>query len=153
MFNSGDRDVDLIVIHCSATPPAMDIGVQVIDKWHKENGWEECGYHFVIRRNGLVESGRDLTKTGAHAKGYNHNSIGLCLIGGVDNYHKPKNNYTHAQMQSLKFMLTELSREFKGALVVGHGDLPQANKDCPCFNVKNYCIEYGVGIGYFKGKS
>ena len=152
MFDTGDRHVDLIVVHCSATPPTMDIGVRVIDKWHKENGWDGCGYHFVVRRNGLVESGRDLTRRGIHAKGYNRNSIGLCLIGGVDNHHDPENNFTQNQMEALKFMLTKLSEQFAGIAIVGHGDLPEVSKDCPCFDVRTFCKENGVDAGKFKAK-
>jgi N-acetylmuramoyl-L-alanine amidase len=152
LFDAGNRHINLIVVHCSATPPSMDIGVRVIDKWHRENGWEGCGYHFVVRRNGLVESGRDLMKIGAHAKGNNHNSIGLCLIGGVDNYHQPENNYTKAQMDTLKFMLEKLSEQFAGIAIVGHHDLQGAHKDCPCFDVKAFCMENSINAGKYEGK-
>jgi len=85
------RIIDTVIVHCSATKPSMDIGVDVIRQWHMNKGWSDIGYHYVIRRNGAVELGRDLDKDGdvdeeigAHAYGHNATSIGICLIGGVD---------------------------------------------------------------------
>ena len=44
---------DTIVIHCSATPKDMDIGVEKIKHWHTvDNGWDDIGYHYVIKRDG-----------------------------------------------------------------------------------------------------
>ena len=51
-----------IIIHCSATKPSMDIGVKEINEWHLQRGWSGIGYHYVIRRNGDLETGRDLLK-------------------------------------------------------------------------------------------
>ena len=151
LFDSGSRKINLIVVHCAATPPSMDIGARVIDQWHRENGWDGCGYHFVVRRNGLVESGRDLTLKGIHAKGHNNNSIGLCLIGGVDNHHQPENNFTMNQMTTLKFMLTKLSEQYH-APILGHRDLPDVIKDCPCFDVRTFCKENNIESGSYKEK-
>ena len=152
LFDSGSRKINLIVVHCAATPPSMDIGVRVIDQWHRENGWNGCGYHFVVRRNGLVESGRDLTLKGIHAKGHNSNSIGLCLIGGVDNYHQPDNNFTKNQMDTLKFMLAKLTEQYKGIAVLGHKDLYGVTKECPCFDVASFCKENSINAGKYEGK-
>ena len=76
------REIDAIVIHCSYTPPSMDIGVREIYDWHvNDNGWKDIGYHYVIRRNGNIEIGRPEHTPGAHVAGHNHNTIGLCLVG------------------------------------------------------------------------
>ena len=79
-----ERDsTDTIVIHCSATPSNMDIGVDKIRKWHvDDNGWDDIGYHYVIRRDGTLEIGRDEAMVGSHARAVNGTSIGVCLIGG-----------------------------------------------------------------------
>lgn len=58
------RIIDTIIVHCSATKPSMDIGVEAIRQWHMNKGWSDIGYHYVIRRNGVVELGRDLDKDG-----------------------------------------------------------------------------------------
>src|SRR5690606_114532 len=82
--NNSNRFINLLVIHCAATTPLMDIGAKEIDVWHKQRGWSKIGYHFVIRRNGVIEKGRDISEVGAHVEGYNKNSIGICMVGGID---------------------------------------------------------------------
>ena len=74
------KKTDSIIIHCAATKPSMDIGYQEIRKWHVEdNGWDDVGYHFIIRRNGKYEKGRPEGYSGAHAPSHNSRSIGICL--------------------------------------------------------------------------
>ena len=69
-FRRMARTYETIILHCGATPPSMDIGAHVIDKWHRARGWAQCGYHYVIRRNGKIDRGRHISIRGAHAKGY-----------------------------------------------------------------------------------
>lgn len=136
------RKVNLILIHCSATPPDMDIGAKEIDKMHKARKFRMIGYHVVIRRNGRVEGGRELDEQGAHAKGFNENSIGICLIGGVKEDGKtPDFNYTANQMKSLDRLVETLKYEYPDAEVLGHRDLPNVTKACPCFDVRQYFTE------------
>ena len=68
------RRIDSIIIHCTASPDYMDIGVKEIDRWHKDRGWSQIGYHYVVRRNGEIERGRPIEQQGAHAKGANQTS-------------------------------------------------------------------------------
>lgn len=137
------RDIVLIVIHCSATRETEDIGVAEITQWHKAQGWGTCGYHYVIRRSGVVEIGRIEDQVGAHAKGHNFNSIGICLVGGVDANDKSKAefNYTKMQMRSLDRLVTDLTGRFPRAEVLGHRDLPNVAKACPCFDVRAWWYE------------
>ncbi len=58
------RTINLFVIHCADTYATMDIGVKEIDGWHRKRGWSGIGYHFVIRRNGIVETGRTSKSNG-----------------------------------------------------------------------------------------
>lgn len=130
------RSIDKIVIHCSATPPSMDIGAVAIDEWHRiENRWSGIGYHKVIRRNGAVEQGRDLERVGAHAKGHNSHSIGICMVGGVNSEGKAENNFTLHQFSALLDELIALTADYPDAVIVGHRDLPGVRKSCPCFDV------------------
>lgn len=130
------RKINKIIIHCSATKASQDIGVKEIDAWHKKQGWEEIGYHFVIRRNGRCEKGRDIEKIGAHCKGHNADSIGICLVGGIDNNGKPQNNFTDAQFQTLRKLVADLKQKYPQATIHGHNEF--ANKACPCFDVKEF---------------
>ena len=76
------RPLNRIIIHCSDTTASQDIKASDIRQWHIERGWSDIGYHFVIRRDGLIDLGRDISTKGAHAKGHNHDSIVVCLVGG-----------------------------------------------------------------------
>ena len=139
------RRIDYIVVHCSATPANMDIGAAEIDKWHRERGFSKIGYHYVIRRNGTVEKGRDVSEVGAHVAGHNTNSIGVCLVGGVDANNKSKAdfNYTYAQMEALDVLLGDLlggildPKYSPNVKIVGHRDL-DPGKACPCFDVRRW---------------
>lgn len=132
----------LIVVHCADTPESMDIGAAEIDKWHRDKGWSAIGYAFVIRRDGTIEKGRDLdndgdstNETGAHAAGFNAQSIGICLVGG-----KPGFNFTDNQMSSLRFLIDSLTTKFYGIDLIGHCDLPGVTKSCPCFDTKHWYL-------------
>lgn len=141
---------DYIVIHCSATRPEMDIGVEDIRRWHQAKGWKDIGYHFVIRRNGNVQSGRNIHSVGSHVKGYNAVSVGICLVGGLDKGSQPADNFTPSQRRNLRTLVAELQKRFPTAKVLGHRDLsPDLNKDgkitknewlkdCPCFDVATF---------------
>ena len=79
------KDVQFITLHCSATRPTQVAGVKEIRAWHKKKGWSDIGYHFVVRRDGTIEKGRDESIKGAHCAAKNGNvaSIGICMVGGV----------------------------------------------------------------------
>lgn len=132
------RNINQIIVHCSATPPSQMVSADDIRRWHKDKGWSDIGYHYVIRRNGEIESGRDISKIGAHAKGHNSASIGICLIGGINENGKADDNYRIIQYQSLKTLIHILQITFPIDSIVGHRDLPKVNKDCPCFDVQSW---------------
>lgn len=134
------RHINKIIIHCAATKPTMDVGVKEIRQWHttpkpKGNGWTDVGYHFVIRRDGVVETGRPLQQSGAHTTGQNKNSIGVCLVGGLAADGKtPESNFTDSQWNALEECVRGLSAKYPSATVHGHNEF--AAKACPCFDVK-----------------
>jgi len=130
------RAINRIIIHCAATKPGMDIGVKEIRKWHVEgNRWNDVGYHYVIRRNGDIEKGRNDAISGAHVAGHNADSIGICLVGGIDDAGKPASNFARAQWAALEHLVKELMALYPGAAVSGHNDWTTA-KACPSFNAK-----------------
>lgn len=135
---------DYIVVHCAATRPSMDIGAREIGQWHKrDNGWLAIGYHFVIRRDGTVEEGRKVDQVGSHVKNYNSISVGICLVGGVDDELKPQYNFTKEQEVSLKAKLQELKKKYPVAVIKGHRDF-DSGKACPSFDVSKWIKEHGV---------
>lgn len=133
------RGIDKIILHCSATPPTQDIGAGDIRRWHKARGWADIGYHYVIRRDGSLEVGRDEAKVGAHVKGHNQGSLGICLVGGTTLAGEPMYNFTGAQMVRLKALMRTLMARHKSARVHGHNEF--SDKACPTFDVQVWAEE------------
>lgn len=132
------EDILWIVIHCSATSPDMNWTAEDIRLEHLRRGFDDIGYHYVVCRDGTRETGRPEWMPGAHAYGYNRNSLGICLSGGVDERTKKKaqNNFTVFQFDELRFnLLPELTERYPAAEIVGHRDLPGVKKACPSFDV------------------
>lgn len=130
------RKIAHIVIHCSATPPGQDIGASEIRSWHLARGWSDIGYHWVVRRNGWLDKGRGEAVPGAHVEGWNRNSIGICLVGGVDEQGEPDPNFTEAQYRALAGLLREIRARHPRAEIAGHRDFPGVKKACPSFDVR-----------------
>ena len=130
------KRTDYIVIHCSATPPTMDIGAETIRGWHRARGWGDIGYHYVLRRNGVAEAGRPFDEVGAHAQGHNHNSVAICYVGGVDAQGNPEDNRTDNQKDGLRALVAMCRMLYPDAEVLGHRDLPGVAKACPSFDAK-----------------
>lgn len=137
-------DVKFLVVHGSATQASMDVTVKDIDRWHREKGWRMVGYHFVITRQGVVQMGRPLEWSGAHALGFNDKSLGICMVGGADAKGKSENNYTLDQFAALGELLLNLQSEYPGAKIVGHRDLPGNTTACPGFDVQKWAKETNV---------
>ena len=128
------RNIKYIVVHCADTPKGKKFDINDVRKWHiEEGGWSDIGYHYVILLDGTIQLGRDLKTPGAHVKGYNSNSIGICYIGGANG----EDTRTNEQKASLVYLISTLRRMFKKSIVLGHRDFKNVNKDCPCFNVES----------------
>ncbi|MCF7995413.1 MAG: N-acetylmuramoyl-L-alanine amidase [Chromatiaceae bacterium] len=137
------RAINMIVVHCSASPPGMDIGAEEIDRWHRQRGWSGIGYHKVVRLDGTIELGRDLDDDGdvdehigAHAFGFNRHSLGIVYIGGVDSDGKPKDTRTSAQRLVLLNEVAAWARQYRVPVdsVKGHYEL-DGGKACPSFDM------------------
>jgi N-acetylmuramoyl-L-alanine amidase len=130
------REINKIIIHCSATPEGKDISVETIRDWHLKRGWSDIGYHYVIDLDGKVHAGRPIEKTGAHVKGHNTGSIGICYVGGVEQDGKtPKDTRTKEQKVALDNLLFTLTDVFVGATIHGHNEF--SSKACPSFDVQS----------------
>lgn len=111
------------IVHCSASTHG---DVKEIRRWHQARGWQDIGYHFVIRPDGEVEVGRMLHEMGAHCEGYNRDSIGTCLIGNTE--------FTPAQFATLRRLHAMLQALFPGITAHGHREF-NPHKTCPNFAV------------------
>ena len=147
-YNAGTKNrttTDFIAVHCSATKPSMNIGAADIDRWHRQRGFKCLGYHFVIKRDGTVEEGRPVDQVGAHVENWNSVSVGVCMVGGVSekDVNIAENNFTEAQFESLKKVVTDLKKRYPKASVQGHRDFPKVAKSCPSFDAKAWAKQNG----------
>lgn len=150
------RTVDLIVIHCSASPNGRFITASDIDVWHWQRGFRRqaswlgvlnpnlkaIGYHYVIYTTGAIATGRALDEIGAHCYGYNRNSIGICMAG--------TDRFTPQEWKALASLIGVLKERYPRARICGHRDLsPDVDGDgivekwewlktCPGFNVADW---------------
>lgn len=130
------RQIDKLIIHCSATAEGKDFTVADITRWHKQRGFDTIGYHYVIYRDGSIHEGRDVNRVGAHCSGYNAKSIGICYIGGLASDNKtPKDTRTDKQKAALWTLLRELVCLYPDAEIYGHRDF--SAKACPSFDARN----------------
>ena len=134
------KRTDFIVVHCAATKPSMDIGRKEIDQWHRKRGWLKIGYHFVIRRDGSVEKGCEVDEVGAHVLNHNSNTVGICLVGGLDENMKPEANFTEAQYEALKVLIFQLLTLYPDAKIKGHCDF-EKGRACPPFDAEAWWNE------------
>ena len=127
------REINKIIVHCSATREGENYEVAEIRKWHLARGFSDIGYHFYIDLHGEIHKGRDISKIGAHCKGHNRNSIGICYCGGVEADGKtPKDTRNEKQKTALLAVLRTLKAMYPYSCIHSHKDF--ANKACPSFD-------------------
>lgn len=142
------RKINYIVVHCSATREDCSLTVEDLRREHLHRGFQDIGYHYYVRRDGTVTLTRPLSLAGAHVKGFNKYSIGICYEGGLDTEGNAKDTRTPEQRSALHALAAQLLHRFPDARLCGHRDLsPDLNgdgivepdewvKQCPCFEVK-----------------
>lgn len=141
------RKINLIVIHCSATREDRNFTEYDLETCHRRRGFNGTGYHYYIRKNGAVIATRVIERIGAHAKGFNEHSIGICYEGGLDSRGQPKDTRTVMQKHAMEELINSLLAQFPRCRVCGHRDLSLDKngngeiepeewiKECPCYSV------------------
>ena len=127
------KSITKLIVHCSDTPNELDLRASDIHKMHIGFGWNGIGYHKVILRSGIIENGRPEFWIGAHVKGLNSISLGVCLIGSK--------KFTKIQFISLKKVLLNWKKKYPNAKILGHRDSTVTTKTCPNFDVVKWCKE------------
>ena len=125
------QNIKLLVVHCSDTDNEEDITARDIHNMHLNFGWDGIGYHKVICRSGKIQNGRPEYWIGAHVKGKNDVSLGVCLIG--------RDNFTKLQFSSLEVVLREWKSLYPDAKILGHRDTGNTSKTCPNFDIGVWC--------------
>jgi len=117
-----------MIIHCSDSDVPEHDNIEAIRRWHvDERGWKDVGYHFFIRKDGSIEKGRDVRIAGAHCKGHNHDSVGICLSG--------KKEFTLDQYIALGALMQIIHIEYGPMDVYPHNHY-DSGKTCPNFDSK-----------------
>ena len=157
--------ISKIVIHCSATREDQSYSAKQLERDHNARKiLSPMGYHVYIRRSGEVIPGRSLNEVGAHVRGFNFGSLGICYEGGLDKEGNPKDTRTEQQLNAILQTLIEIINklqtngcDIKKIKILGHRDLsPDIDgdgevekhewlKECPCFDAKE---EYNWLIGW-----
>lgn len=137
------RKITEIIIHCSATKEGQNVSVQDINRWHIRDGYNGIGYHYVIYLDGTIAKGRSIERIGAHAKGHNAESIGICYVGGLDKNAKPKDTRTKKQKEALNALIADLLAEFPSINKIS-GHRQYAAKACPCFDAEKEYQHYVI---------
>ena len=147
------KTTTMIIIHCSATREGQDVKAADIKRWHKERGFDDIGYHYVIDLDGTIEKGRDEALVGAHCKGHNATSIGICYVGGCDKNMKPKDTRTPEQKRSMLGLVRKLVNKYKIPVtqIWAHHDFDK-HKACPSFDVSEFRKDY-IKYVFFTGQT
>ena len=128
-----DKNIKYLVVHCSDTDDDNNLSALDIHKMHLSFGWDGIGYHKVINRLGEVENGRPEYWVGAHVKGKNFVSLGVCLIG--------RKNFTKMQFKALEETLINWKKKYPKAKILGHNEVVKTHKTCPNFNLQKWLID------------
>lgn len=116
-----------VILHTAAFLGAA--GIERIDQWHRDRGFDMVGYHYYIRKDGTIQNGRHETRVGAHCRdmGMNHKSIGICFEG-----HGDFETWTAAQWNSYLLLINSVLERYSipAENVMGHRETG-ANKTCP----------------------
>ena len=134
------KRTDYVVIHCSKTSETEDIGVSELKAKFIEDGWSDIGYHYVIRRDGTVEEGRQIDSVGGHLFGWDSVCLGICLVGGVGGNKdgEETTNYTYMQLESLIRLLVSIKFKYPKAQIKAPFDFPGIDDGSPYFDVKEW---------------
>ena len=134
---------DTIVIHCTQTPPNMDVDVAKVTEWHTQRGFDTIGYHYLIKRDGTLQVGRDEDVVGAHAVAVNGTSIGIALAGGGTPEMGWEDNFAPIQFQTLKSIIIKLKNKYNIEKIIGHYQVDDS-KECPSFDVPKWLEKNGL---------
>lgn len=136
------KEINEIIVHCSDTKITQSFDISDIRRWHtdpkpKGNGWSDVGYHYYIKLNGVIQKGRDLDVTGAHVRGRNRKTVGICFEGGKDQYGEMWSGPNPSQVLSFRTLKASIDLIVGKELPIAGHRKYDSRKSCPNFNVKN----------------
>lgn len=151
------KELNYLVIHCTATPKGREVTSDEIRKWHTGpvseggRGWKQVGYTDMVHLDGRIErlvqnNGDDVVdpwEITNGAKGYNFVSRHIVYVGGTaEDGRTPEDTRTPEQKKALESYVTDFHRRFPKVKIVGHNDI--AAKACPSFDVRRWLLSIGI---------
>lgn len=134
------RTIKKIVIHCTGTKADATIE-SIKNYWKNELKWKNAGYHYIIDRFGNITQLTNDEQIANGASGYNNESIHVAYVGGLFRKNEYIDTRTLKQKYALNILINQLHIKYKDAEILGHNQLTNVNKACPCFDAKKeYCI-------------
>ncbi|WP_027625598.1 peptidoglycan recognition protein family protein [Clostridium lundense] len=103
---------------------AVSCSIEDIHNWHLNNGWSGCGYHYLVRKNGVIYKGRGEKALDAHCINYNAISIGICVEGSYNFETMPDIQYN-----ALIELIRCICNKYNITEIYGHRELNAT--DCP----------------------
>ena len=131
-----DNEPTILVYHHTAI---KSISPEDIDKLHKNKGWKGIGYHYYIRKDGTIYKGREDNAEGSHIKGYNKESIGICVEGNFEEEY-----LSNEQIESLKNLSVYICLKYNIKDILPHKELGKTlcpGKNFPLEEIKNDVIK------------
>ena len=119
---------------------AANCSIEDIHSWHLNNGWSGCGYHYFIKKNGVIYKGRDEKAIGAHCINHNAVSIGICVEGCYNS-----ETMADSQHKSLVELIRYILNKYNITEIYGHGELNAT--DCPGRNFPLDRIRKEIRLG------
>ena len=143
------RKINKIVVHCTATQQSISIQ-SIINYWKEVKKWKNAGYHYIVDKNGIITQLLNDEEIANGASGYNINSIHVAYIGGLCKDNKLIDTRTLLQKYNLEKIIEHLSKKYPDAYILGHYQLPNVKKACPCFDAEK---EYSIYNKNYKASS
>ena len=129
------RKIKKIVIHCTGTQ--ADTTIEAIKNyWKNELKWKNAGYHYIIDKFGNITQLADNDQITNGAAGYNKESIHIAYIGGLYRKNEYIDTRTLLQRYNLTKIIEHLLLKYPNCKVLGHNQLPNVKKACPCFDAR-----------------
>lgn len=136
------REVNNIVIHCTATPIRTSVE-SIVRYWRDNLGWRNPGYHFIVEYDGTIHQLQPIEKPSNGVRGHNADSIHISYIGGVDGS-EPEDTRSQMQYRAMEGLVKALHAVYPNAEIKGHRDFPGVNKACPSFSVSEWVQELQI---------
>ena len=127
-----DWNYDTIAIHHSGNRGEKD--PKAIEKLHKDKGYDDVGYHYMIHPDGTFYEGREIQFKGSHVSMQNTGKIGVLMMGDFDEQvlDLDDDDLTDSHLKCLKDLIKTLKRHFDIKTLGGHKEFFKKGKySCP----------------------